>query len=268
MDTGLKGKRALVSGGGTGIGLAIAKQLADEGAHIAIANRGDYPEAIKELEVRGVRVVGLRADVSKEPDVVRMVREAIEQLGGLDIFVNNVAAHWDEPATKITAEGWNNTVATNLSACVFGCREAGRHFVQQRTGNILIIGSTATYTLYPGEISYRVTKTALVPYLEGLAAELAPFNIRVNMITPGLFITRMTENLDFQGETLKKVLAAIPFGRPGDAYKELGPAAVFLLSDKLSRYTTAANLVIDGGLKMRVLPWRTEDELVAMNQPG
>jgi NAD(P)-dependent dehydrogenase (short-subunit alcohol dehydrogenase family) len=104
--------------------------------------------------------------------------------------------------------------------------------------------------------------------MEGLSAELAPFNIRVNMITPGLFITRMTENLDFRGETLKKVLDAIPLHRPGDAYKELAPAAALLLSEKLSGYTTGANLVIDGGLKMRVLPWRTEEELLSMNQPG
>jgi NAD(P)-dependent dehydrogenase (short-subunit alcohol dehydrogenase family) len=102
--------------------------------------------------------------------------------------------------------------------------------------------------------------------MEGLSAELAPFNVRVNMITPGLFITRMTEDLDFKGETLKKVLAEIPFHRPGNAYQELAPAATLLLSDKLSGYTTAANLVIDGGIKMRVLPWRTDEELTSMNK--
>ncbi len=267
MDTGLKGKKALISGGGTGIGFAIAKKLADEAVDVAIVNRNDYPSSTTELKSRGVRVIGICADVSKEEEVVRMVREAIEGLGGLDLYVNNVAAHWDEAALKVTVEGWNNTVASNLSACVFGCREVGRHFVKQRSGSILIIGSTATFTLYPGEISYRVTKTALVPYMEGLSAELAPFNIRVNMITPGLFITRMTENLAFQGETLKRVLAEIPFHRPGDAYKELAPAAALLLSDKLSSYTTGANLVVDGGIKMRVLRWRTEQELVSMNQP-
>ena len=267
MDTGLKGKKALISGGGIGIGFAIAKQLADEGVNIAIANRNNYPGSIDELKSLGVKVVGVSADVSKAEEVSRMVQEAIQGLGGLDIYVNNVAAHWDEPAMRVTSEGWENTVATNLSSCVFGCRDAGRHFIKQRKGSILIIGSTATYTLYPGEISYRVTKTALVPYMEGLSAELAPFNIRVNMITPGLFITRMTESLDFRGEMMKKVLDAIPLHRPGDAYNELAPAAALLLSEKLSGYTTGANLVIDGGLKMRVLPWRTKEELVSMNQP-
>jgi len=266
MDTGLKGKKALITGGGIGIDFAIAKQLADEGVHVAIANRNDYPESINELRARSIKVVGIRADVSKEQDIIRMVKEAIDGLGGLDLYVNNVAGHWDEPSLRLTSVGWNNTVATNLSSCVFGCREVGRHLVKQRSGSILIIGSTATYTLYPGEISYRVTKTALVPYMEGLSAELAPFNVRVNMITPGLFMTRMTENLEFKGETLEKVLAEIPFHRPGNAYKELAPAAALLLSDKLSAYTTAANLVIDGGIKMRVLPWRTDEELTSMNQ--
>ena len=242
--------------------------LADEGVDLAIANRGEYPEAIGELTSRGVKAVGIQADVSQEAEVVSMVQQATDTLGGLDIYINNVAAHWDEPALKLTSEGWSQTVSTNLSACMFGCREVGQHFVGQGSGNILIIGSTATYTLYPGEISYRVTKTALIPYMEGLAAEMAPHGVRVNMLTPGLFMTRMTEGLNFEEESLKKkVLGEIPLRRPGDAYMELAPAAVLLVSDKLSGYTTGANLLIDGGISLRVLPWRSDDELRAMNQP-
>lgn len=266
LDTGLAGKKALVTGGGVGIGLAIAKTLADEGVDVAVANRSEYPEALAEISSRGVQAFGIQADVSQEADVVRMIREAHDELGGLDIYVNNVAAHSDEPALKVTSQAWENTVATNLSACVYGCREAGKHFVGQASGNILIVGSTATYTLYPGEISYRVTKTALIPYMEGLAAEMAPHGVRVNMITPGLFMTRMTAGLDFEGETLQKVLAEIPLRRAGDAYAELAPAAVLLVSDKLSSYTTGSNLLVDGGIKLRVLPWRSDGELRAMNQ--
>lgn len=265
LDSGLQGKKALITGGGVGIGLAIARALADEGVDVAIANRNVYPEAVKALAASGVKAMGIQADVSKEADIIRMVAEAIEGLGGLDLYVNNVAAHWTQPTMKVTTEGWNNALATNLSACVFGCREVGQHFIKQESGSILIIGSTTSYTLYPGEIPYRVSKTALVPYMEGLAAELAPFAIRVNMITPGLFITRMTGELDFQGEAFKKVLDDIPLHRPGEPYEEIGPAAVLLLSDKLSGYTTAANLVIDGGIKLRVVAWRTQDELRSLN---
>ncbi|MEX2172107.1 MAG: SDR family oxidoreductase, partial [Pirellulales bacterium] len=231
-----------------------------------IVDRHDYPETVDQLRSHGVKAVHFCADVSSEADVVRMVREAINELEGLDLFINNVAVHCDEPATKITAEGWENTLTTNLSACAYGCREVGRRFITQQSGSILIIGSTATYTLYPGEIAYRVTKSALVPYMEGLAAELAPFKIRVNMLTPGLFITRMTKDLAFEGELMNRVLGEIPWRRSGDALQELAPAALLLLSDRLSGYTTGANLVVDGGIKLRVLPWRTEDELRKMNQ--
>ena len=266
LDPKLEGKKALITGGGVGIGLAIAKALADQGVDVAIANRGEYPEAIEQLSSRGVRAVAVRADVSQEEDVVRMVDEARAELSGLDLYVNNVAAHWDEATLKLTAEGWDQTVATNLSACLFGCREVGRHLVAQGQGSILIIGSTASYTLFPGEIGYRVTKSALIPYMEGLAAELAPHHVRVNMLTPGLFITRMTEGLDFEGETLQQVLSDIPLHRPGDAAAELAPAAVLLLSDHLSGYTTGANMIVDGGIKLRVCTWRGEDGLRELNQ--
>lgn len=265
MDTGLKGRKVLITGGGVGIGLGIAKYLAGEGVHVAIANRGDYPDVVKEVQALGAKAIGIRADVSKEADVVRMVNEAIEGMGGLDGYVNNVAAHWDEPTMKVTSDGWNNTVATNLNACVFACREVGRYFIEQGSGSILLIGSTASWAVNPGEIAYRTTKTALIPYMEGLAAELAPFGIRVNMITPGLYMTRMTAGLDFEGETLQMVLRAIPLRRPGLALQELGPQAALLLSDKLSGYTTGANVHIDGGLSLGVLPWRSDEELRNMN---
>lgn len=265
MDAGLRGKKALVTGGGTGIGLAIASSLADEGVDVAIANRNDYPEAVAAIERRGVRGIGIRADVSREDDVVRMVAEAAEGLGGLDLFVNNVAAHWDEPILKATSSAWENTVATNLTACVLACREAGKRFAAQGRGAILIVGSTAAFTIYPGEFAYRVTKSALIPYLQCLAAELAPFGIRVNMLTPGTFITRMTRAMGFEGPVYDKVMAETPLARVGNAEADLGPSAVLLLSDTLSGYTTGANLVVDGGVSLRVLPWRTREEIVAMN---
>ena len=265
LDTGLAGKRALITGGGVGIGFAIANALASEGVHVAIANRNLYSEAVDKLQGHGITAVGIQADVSQESEVVRMVDEAASALGGLDLFVNNVAAHWDEPAMKLSVNGWNQTVATNLTACLVGCREVGRRFVEQQHGSMLIVGSTARFTIYPGEIAYRVTKSALVEAAESLAAELAPHNIRVNVLTPGLFITRMTEELDFQGDGMKQVLDDIPLHRPGDALCELAPTALLLLSDKLSGYTTGANFVVDGGIKLRVCNWRSADELKNMN---
>ena len=148
---------------------------------------------------------------------------------------------------------------------MFGVREVATRFIAQNHGNFLIIGSTARFTLNPGELAYRVSKSALLEMMEGLAAELAPHGIRVNMVTPGLFVTRMTENLDFQGDAMSQVLADIPLHRPGEAYEELVPTAVLLLSDKLSSYTTGANFIVDGGIQLRVCAWRKDDELREMN---
>jgi NAD(P)-dependent dehydrogenase (short-subunit alcohol dehydrogenase family) len=262
MDTDLNGKRALITGGATGIGRGIALALADEGVDVAIASRNPSTDTIAEIESRGVRALRIVADVSQEQQVVRMVQEAIEGLGGLDLYVNNVAAHWDEPVTKVTGEGWLNSINTNLSACVFGCREVARHFIKEESGCILIIGSTAAHAPLATETGYRVSKAGLKPYMELLAIELAPFRIRVNMVTPGYVPTPVSAAIigDREGE----FLAQIPLRCPGKP-EDLGNAAVCLLSDKLSAYTTGAELVVDGGFRLRPAPLFSDEEIRRMN---
>jgi 2-deoxy-D-gluconate 3-dehydrogenase len=262
MDTGLKDKVALITGGSSGIGQGIALALAKEGVHVAVASRNPDPEAIQEIEAQGVRTLRLTVDVGKEDEVVRMVQETIAGLGGLDLYINNAAAHWDESATKLTTEGWLNSIHTNLSACVWACREAARHFVAQGHGSILITGSTASYNPLYKETSYRVSKGGLKMYMEVLAIELAPFGVRVNMITPGYFRTRLTEF--FGGEQEKRMLEEIPLRRPAQP-QEIGASAVLLLSDKLSSYTTGSELVVDGGAKLRPLPIYSDDEILQMS---
>ena len=262
MDTGLKGKRALVTGGGSGIGRAIALALAREGVHLAIASRDPDSKTIEEIRALGNRVLPLRADVSREDQVVAMVQQAIEGLGGLDLYVNNAAWAWHEPATKLTTENWLKTIHTNLSSCVWACREIAKYMIAQGKGSILIVGSTAMWTPSSKETSYRVSKTGLKAYMEVLAVELAPFGIRVNMLTPGLFPTRLTANLDESSGQIMR--SQIPLRRVGRT-EELGAAAVLLLSDSLSSYTTGSELVVDGGLKLRPIPLFTDDELREMN---
>jgi NAD(P)-dependent dehydrogenase (short-subunit alcohol dehydrogenase family) len=255
MDTGLHGKIALITGGSTGIGRGIALALAQEGVHVAIASRNPDPKIIEEIEACGVRSLLLKVDVSKEDQVIKMVQDTVSELGGLDLFVNNSAAHWDEWAMQLTSEGWINSVHTNLSACVWGCREAGRYFIAQEYGSILIIGSTAKYTPSHKEISYRVTKTGLYAYMEALAVELAPFGIRVNMLTPGGFPSKLFDKFiqERGGKEAEESLAkVVPLRRIG-RIEELGPTAVLLLSDKLSGYTTGADYVVDGGFHLRPL---------------
>lgn len=264
LDLGLKGKKALVTGGGTGIGRAIAVALAKEGVDVAIASRNPDPEALKEIESYGVKGLRLVTDASKEDQVIKMVKDTIEGLGGLDLYINNSAAHWDEPVTKITSDGWMNSINTNLSACVWAGREVSRHFIKQGHGSILIIGSVATgHPLYR-ETGYRVSKTGLVAYLGLLAIELAPFGIRANMLTPGFFPTAVSAHLG--GDLLKKVLDGIPLRRPGKT-EELAWPAMMLLSDKLSGFTTGAEWIVDGGQNLRPLPFYTDEEIERMNRP-
>ena len=264
LDLGLQGKKALVTGGGTGIGRATALGLAREGADVAIASRNPGPEVIKEIESCGVKGLRLVADVSQEDQVVEMVKDTIEGLGGLDLYVNNSAAHWDEPVTRVTTEGWLNSIHTNLSACIWACREVSRHFIAQQSGSILIIGSAATWNPLYKETGYRVSKSGLVAYMGVLAIELAPFGIRVNMLTPGFFPTAVSAHLG--AEKMEQVLDGIPLRRAGRP-EELAAPAMLLLSDKLSGFTTGAEWVVDGGQTLRPLPFYTDEEIAEMNRP-
>ncbi len=264
VDAGLRGKTALITGGASGIGLGIARALAREGVDLALASRAPDPVAVEDLRRLGVRTIGVAADVSREDQVVQMVRETIDELGHIDLYINNAAWAWHRPITRLDAESWARTIDTNLSACAWGSREVARHMVARRSGSILIIGSTAMVTPLYSETAYRVSKTGLMAMMEVLALELAPFGIRVNMIVPGHFVTRMTAG--FTGQPLEILKRQIPLRRTGQP-DEVGPAAVLLLSDTLSPYTTGAALMVDGGLHLHPLPIYSDDEIVAMNAP-
>ncbi len=262
MDAGLKGQTALITGGTSGIGLGIAQALADEGVDLAVASRNPDPAAVENLRGRGARVVPIPTDVSREEQVKQMVATAVKAFGHLDLYINNAAWAWHEPITRIETDAWMNTIHTNLSACLWACREVARHMIPRKQGSILIIGSTAMFTVQYRETAYRISKTGLKAAMEVLAIELAPHRIRVNMIVPGHFQTRLTSG--FQGEPLQKLLGQVPLRRTGET-EEVGPAAVLLLSDRLSSYTTGTFLVIDGGLHLNPLPVYTEEQIQEMN---
>ncbi len=263
METGLKGARALITGGRTGIGFAVAEGLAQEGARLVLASRSSGEGAAEALRRLGADAEWIHGDVSSEEGVVQMVEEAWSVFGGLELFVNNAAGTWHEPITHLTGRAWADTLATNLSACAFACREVGRRFISQRRGSVLIVGSTAAHVPLYRESSYRVSKTGLKALMEVLAIELIPFGIRVNLLTPGAFITELTKDLppsQMGGEF-------IPLRRPGQV-RELAASAALLLSDQLSSYTVGAELVIDGGFRLRPMSLFTDEEIVALNAPS
>jgi len=263
LETGLRGKTALVTGGSSGIGKGIAQALAGEGVDLAIASRNPDPAVVGEVERHGVRCVLLHADVSQEAEVSTMVDEAIAALGHVDLYVNNAAWTWHQPVTKVTSEGWHNTLNTNLSAAMWATRTVAKHMIARRTGSMVIVGSTVRFRPAYTETAYRVSKVGLKALMEQLALELGPYGLRVNMVTPGHYQTRMTATVSEDAEARLK--EAIPLHRFGDP-TEVGHAAAFLLSDRLSAYTTGAEIVVDGGLAMSPLHPGTRETLEALNR--
>jgi NAD(P)-dependent dehydrogenase (short-subunit alcohol dehydrogenase family) len=267
MDLGHHGKTALVTGGGRGIGRAIALSLAREGADVAIASRHPEPETVAELQALGVRSIGLPVDVAREREVTRMVAAAIAEFGHLDLFVNNAGAHWHEPVTRLTARNVNRTLDTNLKACMWACREVAKHMIVRGEGSILLVASTIQFNPAYAESAYRISKVGLRAFAETLALELGPFGIRVNSLSPGLFPTRLGASLErvrADPELGPSLIRSVPLRRFGDPL-ECGDAAAFLLSDRVARYITGADMVVDGGFRLRPLVLVTEEEVLRMN---
>jgi 3-oxoacyl-[acyl-carrier protein] reductase len=148
-----------MTGGWSGIDRGIARAPAEEEVGLAIASRNPDPATIEDMRSLGIRCMAIRANVSRKADVVRMVAEAINDLGGrVDLFVSNAAWVWHRPLTKIDGRSWHATIDTNLSACLSACREACRHMVERRAGSIVIVGSTSRFTISCRETAYWISK--------------------------------------------------------------------------------------------------------------
>jgi len=241
LKTGLSGKVALVTGGGTGLGKAIALALANEGVHIAIASRGRHDETIATIRSHGVRAGFVEVDLANESQTQTVVTRTIEQLGGLDLLVCNAAEAIHEPIARSTTTAWQRTLLTDVLSTMWLCRSALVHMQKSLSGSILFIGSTTQYHYRVGESAYHVSKVALAAFAKAVAIEAAP--IRANLIVPGRFPTELNPRAANLG------VADIPLGRAGEP-EEIGPAAVFLLSDVLAGYITGAELVVSGGLHL------------------
>jgi 3-oxoacyl-[acyl-carrier protein] reductase len=249
MDAQLRGKVALITGASGGIGGGIARALAAEGAIVALADlRPPPPELLAELTEAGRQPLVLEADLARELDVVRVVAETVSAFGSVDLFVSNAAAAWHQPFVEVTSEAWYATLNSNLSACLWGCREVARGMMEHRSGSVLIVGSVAALHPSYGQVSYSASKLALRSLCQTLAIEMAPYGIRVNSLLPGHHETALTAGLSAaQSEAIRMEIPLQRFG----SFEACGHAAAFLLSDALSPYTTGAELIVDGGLQLR-----------------
>jgi len=245
----LEDKTALVTGGGRGIGRAIALEFAREGADVAINYRRDREAAEKtaaEVRTLGRRVVVLQADVSDREAVEAMVAEAVGFLGGLDIVVANagVAARV-APVAGVDPAEWRRVLATDLDGAFWTARAAVPHVVARR-GVLLFISSIGADLAGAGGAPYHVAKAGVNALMKVLAKEVAPAGVRVNSIAPGVVRSEMGERLlRYHGDA---VLQTIPLGRAGEP-SEIGRAAVFLASAD-GAWITGKILRVDGGAWM------------------
>lgn len=239
-DSGLAGLTALVSGGASGIGEAIAVALTTEGVQTAVVDRNP-------CEVGSVQ---LQETLGDPTSAERVVRAALAELGQIDLFVNCAAIARHEPVHKLSSDAVEATMASNFLSCVWLSRSIAQHMIERQHGSILIVGSTSIYTPAQTESIYRASKAALKAFAEVLALELAPWRIRVNILTPGAVATPLTAGMS--SSQRQHLEAQIPLGREAST-AELTATALLLLSDQLSSYTTGTEFIIDGGLRLRPL---------------
>jgi glucose 1-dehydrogenase len=267
---GLKGKNVLVTGGSSGIGQAIAVRFAEYGANVAINYLTTPDEAhdtedqvhacVRRVRQEGVRDVLVQGDVSNEEDVVRMVGEAADGLGGLDVLVNNAGIQISKPSDELTSREFDKVLAVNLRGSFLCAREAIKAFLAaEKPGVIVNVSSVHQVIPKPDYLGYSCSKGGMMNLTRTLALEYAARGIRVNGIGPGATITPI--NSAWIDDPVKKeqVESHIPMRRAGTA-DEMGGVACFLASDDAA-YITGQTIFVDGGLTLFPSfrePWSSE----------
>jgi 3-oxoacyl-[acyl-carrier protein] reductase len=241
----LTGMTALVTGASGGIGSAVAKALAGQGARIALSGtREDALQAVA-AEIGGNCVI-LPCNLSDTAAVDALVPSAVEALGQLDILVNNAGVTRDNLVMRMKDEEWDQVIAINLSAAFRLIRAASKPMMKARFGRIVTITSVVGATGNPGQANYAASKGGLTAMSKALAQELASRNITVNCVAPGFITSPMTDVLpDAQKEALT---ARIPAGRLGEG-SEIGAAVAYLASREAS-YITGQTIHVNGGMAM------------------
>ena len=241
----LSGMTALVTGASGGIGSAIAKALAGQGARVALS--GTREEALKAVQGEiGGDAVTLPCDLSDGAAVDALVGQAVEQLGQLDILVNNAGVTRDNLAMRMKDEEWDTVIRVNLEAAFRLARAACKPMMRARFGRIVSITSVVGATGNPGQANYAASKAGLVGMSKALAQELASRNITVNCIAPGFIQSAMTDALPEAQQSA--LLGRIPAGKLGTG-SDVAAACVYLASREAG-YVTGQTLHVNGGMAM------------------
>ena len=238
-------KVAIVTGGGSGLGFAIAKKFTENGVHTVIAGRSEQ-KLHAASEQLGEFCHAITCDVSDLKTIPAFVQDIATQFGQIDILVNNAGINVKKEFTEVTDEDFQHVMQTNLNAVFAMSREVVRQMLPKKSGSIINISSMAAQYGIPKVIAYSASKTAIDGMTRAMAVELSPKGIRVNAIAPGFIYSDMTAKaLDSDPERKAKVFGRTPMGIMGQP-TDIGEAAWFLASDA-SAYITGVVLPVDGG---------------------
>ncbi|WP_173917327.1 SDR family oxidoreductase [Halobacillus sp. Marseille-Q1614] len=247
----LKGKTAIVTGGGRGLGEQIAEGLAEAGADIVLCSR--KKEACEEVaqrlqEQRGVKTLALSCDITNAQDIQNVVNHTVQEFGKIDILVNNSGATWGAPALEMPLEAFQKVMNVNVTGTFLMSQKVGEVMVKQQSGKIINIASIAGLggadPRFMDTVGYNASKGAVITFTKDLAVKWGSSNVQVNALAPGFFPTKMSRGLLEQGGDF--ILDRTPLGRFGSE-KDLKGAALFLAS-AASDYVTGDVLVVDGGM--------------------
>lgn len=244
----LTNKTVIVTGGGSGIGRAIAIAMARESAKVFVIGRtkAKLEETVEIIISEGKTCRALLADVANAEEVKSAVEEVIEREGRIDVLVNN-AAILTKPSSieETTEEQWDALINVNLKGPFLCCREVAPHMKAQRSGKIINIGSTGAFFAFTPVLPYAASKGGLLSFSKVLATEMAPYGVTVNVISPGPIGAGMGQSM-VQDETKRAIAKRIPMGRVGKP-EEVASLACYLSSDEAS-YISGESIIVAGGL--------------------
>ncbi len=250
MSKKLEGKVAIVTGASKGIGAAIAKHLAEEGASVVVnyaTSKEGADLVVNEIKKGGGKAIAIQADMSKKTDIEKMFKESKEAFDKLDILVNNAGVYDFLPLEQITEEHFHRLFNLNVLGLILASEEALKYF-SDKGGSIINVSSVVSTNGSPTSAVYSATKASVDAITKVLGKELGPRKIRVNSVNPGLVETEGVHSKGFNdGDFKKSVESQTPLGRIGQP-EDISPAVIFLASDD-SSWITGETLFISGGYR-------------------
>ncbi len=255
----LEGQKALVTGGNSGIGKAVAIALGQAGADVVVnyvRSEAQAQEVVAEIEKCGCRAFAHQADVSQEDHVKAMFERMKNELGTIDILINNAGLQQDAPFEEMTVDQWNRVINVNLTGQFLCAREAVREFkrrgvvpeVSCAAGKIICMSSVHEIIPWAGHVNYAASKGGVMLMMKSIAQEVAPYRIRINSIAPGAIRTPINTDAWQTPEAYEALMTLVPYKRIGEP-EDIGRAAVWLASD-YADYVNGTSLYVDGGMTL------------------